>query len=260
MKPELVTGDSPVVLAQPHGGTEIPAPILQRLNPRGHERADCDWHISKLYAGLHEKVSIVSTPIHRYVIDANRDPADVSLYPGQNTTSLCPTTSFDGEPIYLDGQMPSADEIQQRQLDYHQPYHDALREQLERVHQKHGYVILYDCHSIRSLVPYLFDGRLPDFNIGSNSGNSCAAAGEQCLQRHCSAATEFSSVLNGRFKGGWTTRHYGNPQKGYHAVQMELAQCNYMQEQAPWKYEDVRADKLRAILAGILVELTIILA
>ncbi len=260
MKPSLSIGDSPLLLAQPHGGTEIPETIWRRLNPRGHARADCDWHISRLYAALLDDVSVVSTPIHRYVIDANRDPADKSLYPGQNTTSLCPTTTFDGEPIYLDGQEPSPDEIQQRQLEYHQPYHDALQEQLERIRQKHGYVILYDCHSIRSVVPFLFEGRLPDFNIGSNSSSSCDPAIELAVQRHCSAAAGYRSVLNGRFKGGWTTRHYGNPQQGYHAIQMELAQCNYMLEQPPWDYDDVRADKLRAILAGILDELTTILA
>lgn len=260
MKPEVSIGDSPLLLAQPHGGIEIPETIWRRLNPRGHQRADCDWHISRLYAALIDDISVVSTPIHRYAIDANRDPADKSLYPGQNTTSLCPTTTFDGEPIYLDGQTPSADEIQQRQLDYHQPYHDALREQLERIRQKHGYVILYDCHSIRSVVPYLFEGRLPNFNIGSNAGGSCDPAIEQAMWRRCSAAAGYRSVLNGRFKGGWTTRHYGNPQQGYHAIQMELTQCSYMLEQSPWDYDDARADKLRAILAGILVELTTILA
>ena len=175
MKPAVTEGDGPVLLAQPHGGTEIPDAILQRLNAQGHARADTDWHIGRLYADLLADASIVSTPIHRYVIDANRDPADESLYPGQNTTSLCPTTTFDGDPIYLPGQAPSLDEIQQRQQQYHQPYHDALAEQLQRIHQRHGYAILYDCHSIRSLVPYLFEGRLPDFNIGSNSGNSCDA-------------------------------------------------------------------------------------
>ena len=199
--------------------------------------------------------TVVSTPIHRYVIDANRDPADESLYPGQNTTGLCPTTTFDGTPIYHDGQEPSADEIAARQRSYHQPYHDALREQLERLRQKHGYAILYDCHSIRSQVPYLFDGQLPDFNIGSNSGASCSATIEQLVQRHCEAAEGYTSVVNGRFRGGWTTRHYGRPQDGFHAIQMELAQCNYMQETAPWTYTADRAAKLRAILAPILNEL-----
>jgi len=260
MKPEVIVGESPLLLAQPHGGTVIPEAIAARLNPRGLARADTDWHIGRLYRGLRADTSIVSTPVHRYVIDANRDPADESLYPGQNTTGLCPTTTFDGEPIYLDGQQPSADEIAERLQDYHRPYHDALGEQLERIRQKHGYVILYDCHSIRSLVPYLFDGRLPDFNIGSNSGRSCDPAIEQAVQRQCQAASGYSSVVNGRFKGGWTTRHYGQPQAGVHAIQMELAQRRYMLEQAPWSYDDASADKLRAILVRILDQLTTILA
>ena len=260
MNPEITFGSGPVVLAQPHGGTEIPDAILKRLNSEGQARADTDWHIGRLYADLLPDASIVSTPIHRYVIDANRDPADESLYPGQNTTSLCPTTTFDGTPIYLNGQTPSADEIEQRQRDYHQPYHNALRQQLERVRQKHGYAILYDCHSIRSIVPYLFDGQLPDFNIGTNNGNTCDAAIELAVERHCKAAAGYRSVLNGRFKGGWTTRHYGQPQQGYHAIQMELAQCKYMQEQAPWEYDLTVAHKLRAILAGLLIELNTTLA
>jgi N-formylglutamate deformylase len=260
MKPQVVIGDSPLLLAQPHGGTWVPESILERLNAEGRLLADTDWHISRLYAGLLPGVTIVSTPIHRYVIDANRGPSDESLYPGQNTTGLCPITSFNGTPLYRDGQEPSAAEIQQRQQDYHQPYHDAIAEQLQRIHQRHGYAILYDCHSIRSLVPYLFKGRLPDFNIGSNSGNSCAPLIENAVQQQCMAASEYSTVLNGRFKGGWTTRHYGEPQHGYHAIQMELAQCNYMSEQPPWDYQAARADKLRVVLREILATLAVSLA
>jgi formiminoglutamase len=255
MKPQVTVGQGPLLLAQPHGGLEIPDAILARLNPRGQARADTDWHIGRLYAGLLPEASVVSTPIHRYVIDANRDPADNSLYPGQNTTSLCPTTSFDGEDIYLDGQAPSADEIGQRRQDYHQPYHDALRQQLERIHQRHGYAIVYDCHSIRSLLPYLFDGRLPDFNIGSNSGASCSPVIETAVFEVCDSAEEYSTVINGRFKGGWTTRHYGRPQHGYHAIQMELAQYRYMREQAPWQYDEGQASRLRAILKSVLQNL-----
>jgi len=258
MIPVVEPGSSPVLLAQPHGGTEIPQSILARLNQYGHARADTDWHISRLYAGLAVNVTIVSTPVHRYVIDANRDPADQSLYPGQNTTSLCPTTTFDGDDIYHRGQEPSVDEINERQQLYHQPYHDALREQLERIHQLHGYAIIYDCHSIRSRVPYLFDGKLPDFNIGTNSGSSCDPAIESAVQGVCAAAADYSAVSNGRFKGGWTTRHYGEPGYGFHAIQMELAQCNYMLEQDPWSYAEDKAARLRVILAEILRTLSIV--
>jgi len=213
---------------------------------------DTDWHISRLYDGLIDNATVVSTPIHRYVIDANRDPLDASLYPGQNTTSLCPTITFEGQPIYLEGEKPGEDEISERQQQYHQPYHNVLREQIERVYQKHGYVVLYDCHSIRSQVPYLFDGKLPDLNIGTNSGQSCDSQIESVAERICSRETKYSYVVNGRFKGGWTTRHYGKPETGIHAIQMELAQCNYMQEDAPWRYDASKADKLRVTLRSIL--------
>ena len=252
MKINPTEGSSPLVLAQPHGGADIPDQFLSRLNQVGQAIEDTDWRITRLYDGLLEDVTVVSTPIHRYVIDANRDPSDQSLYPGQNTTSLCPTTTFDGTAIYLQGEEPSVDEIKQRQQQYHQPYHDILREQLERVHQKHGYVILYDCHSIRSQVPYLFDGKLPDFNIGTNSGQSCDAKIESRVISSCARETKYSHVANGRFKGGWTTRHYGRPQEGYHAIQMELAQCNYMQETAPWSYDVDKAEMLRVSLRSIL--------
>jgi len=252
MKPDVTVGQGPLLLAQPHGGLDIPDEILARLNPQGQMRADTDWHISRLYADLVPELTLVSTSVHRYVIDANRDPADQSLYPGQNTTSLCPTMTFDGADIYLAGQAPSADEITDRQRQYHQPYHDALRAQLDRIHQRHGYAILYDCHSIRSVVPYLFDGRLPDFNIGSNDSQSCDAAIETAVSAACEHSEGYTRVINGRFKGGWTTRHYGEPVRGFHAIQMELAQCNYMQEHAPWQFDERKAERLRVILAAIL--------
>ncbi len=255
MKPDIVIGDSPLLLAQPHGGIEIPESIRARLNEHGLAMADTDWHITRLYTDLLADVTVISTPIHRYVIDANRDPSDESLYPGQNTTSLCPTTTFDGIDIYREGEAPSADEIAERQQDYHQPYHDAIQEQLERLHQRHGYAVLYDCHSIRSVVPYLFDGKLPDFNIGSNSGQSCSAEIESAVRETSEAAEGYTSVVNGRFKGGWTTRHYGDPANHYHAIQMELAQCNYMHETPPWAYDDDSASRLRVILAKILKRL-----
>lgn len=255
MKPDVSIGQGPLLLAQPHGGLEIADAIYQRLNPQGRARADTDWHITRLYTDLVADATVVSTPVHRYVIDANRDPADQSLYPGQNTTSLCPTTTFDGDDIYLAGQAPSNDEIRERQRRYHQPYHDALDEHLQRIHQRHGFAILYDCHSIRSLVPYLFDGKLPDFNIGSNSGASCSPDIESAVYKACHAAQDYSTVSNGRFKGGWTTRHYGEPGRGFHAIQMELAQCCYMQERAPWRYDEGKAGRLRVILAAILQSL-----
>lgn len=252
MKINVSKGDSPLVLAQPHGGTEIPADILTRLNETGQAKEDTDWHITRLYDGLVDQATVVSTPIHRYVIDANRDPSGQSLYPGQYTTGLCPTTTFDNLSLYIEGQTPSLDEITDRQKRYHRPYHDALREQLERVHQRHGYTLLYDCHSIRSVVPCLFDGKLPDFNIGTNDGTSCDLQVMKAVESACAAASQYSCVSNGRFKGGWTTRHYGKPDTGYHTIQMELSQCNYMQETPPWHYDSNKAQVLRISLKTIL--------
>jgi len=255
MKVGLTLGNSPLLLAQPHGGTHIPDDIFARLNDNGRAIADTDWHISMLYDGLVEDVTVVSTPIHRYVIDANRGPEDESLYPGQNTTGLCPTTTFDGVDIYQQGQQPDAEEIARRQKTFHQPYHDTISEQLERLHKKHGYVILYDCHSIRSEVPYLFDGKLPDFSIGTNNGTTCDAEIESQVIACCAEDKFFTHVVNGRFKGGWTTRHYGRPGSGYHAIQMELAQFNYMQETPPWDYGAERLNRLKERLKLLLTAL-----
>lgn len=253
MKIHVESGDSPLVLAQPHGGIKIPPDILRRLNDTGQALEDTDWHIQRLYHGLIDNVTLVSTPFHRYVVDVNRDPSGQSLYPGQFTTSLCPTTTFDGDPIYRDDAEPGEAEIHERRQRYHQPYHDALAEQLERIHQKHGYVVLYDCHSIRSQIPYLFDGRLADLNIGTNSGASCDSDIESCVLEACAKATHYTHVTNGRFKGGWTTRHYGDPVRGYHAIQMELVQDNYMTEKSPWAYDIDKAERLRETLRGILL-------
>jgi formiminoglutamase len=249
---EVLQGAGPIVLGLPHTGTEIPAHIREKLNDRGLAMADTDWNIDRLYSGLLDGVTTIRTPIHRYAIDVNRGADDHSLYPGQNTTGLCPVTDFDGRSIYQPGQEPDADEIETRRRAYHTPYHQALSAEIARVHAKHGCTILYDCHSIRGDIPYLFDGTLPDFNIGTNSSTSCAAPVEYAVETICRAASGYDMVLNGRFKGGWTTRHYGRPQQGVHAIQMELAQSTYMQEAPPWTYDDAKADRLRTHLSTIL--------
>lgn len=251
----VTEGNKPVILAQPHGGTYVPINILAKFNDRGKALVDTDWHINKLYDGLLDEVTIVQSHIHRYVIDANRDPGGASLYPGQNTTSLCPLSDFDGNPIYKQSQEPSSDEIERRRVTYHSPYHTALSDQLERLKQKHKTVVVYDCHSIRSKIPFLFEGTLPDFNIGTNDGQSCSVDFQRRIEEICSKSAGHTHVVNGRFKGGWTVRHYGRPDRGIHAIQMELAQSTYMQESAPWKYDEQKAGKLRKCLNEIGVEL-----
>lgn len=245
-------GDGPVILGMPHTGTFVPDDIKARLNAEGRLLRDTDWHVDRLYDGLLASATIVRATIHRYVIDANRDPTGVSLYPGQNTTGLVPTTNFDGAPIWISGAEPDAADIAARTASYHKVYHQALSAEIARVKAQSGVAILYDCHSIRSHIPHLFDGALPDMNIGANDGATCAPALSEIV-RSIAAASPYSHVVNGRFKGGWTTRHYGRPGEGVHAIQMELAQGTYLASEAPpFDYDAARAERLRGVLHEII--------
>jgi N-formylglutamate deformylase len=252
-------GHAPLLLCMPHTGTDIPPELQARFVSAWLARKDTDWWIDRLYAFAEDLgASLVRTGLSRSVIDANRDPTGASLYPGQATTELCPTTTFDGEPLYREGAAPTADEIARRRQAYFEPYHRALSEQIARLRALHPLVIVYDCHSIRSHIPRLFSGTLPNFNLGTFSGASCAAALTQSLEAVCDASS-FSRVTNGRFKGGYTTRHYGQPAQGIHAVQMELACRGYLEEPAkpgentwPTPWDGSRAAGLRAVLERLL--------
>ena len=251
---EITQGDSPVILGLPHTGTYVPDAIQAKLNERGRALADTDWNIHHLYDGLLPNATTVRATFHRYVIDANRGPENDSLYPGQNTTGLVPLTDFDGEPIWIEE--PDATEVEARLVQFHTPYHATLRAEIERVHARHGLAILYDCHSIRSHIPHLFDGKLPDLNIGTASGTSCAPQIEAVTTEVCARANGFTHIVNGRFKGGWTTRHYGQPETGVHAIQMELAQSTHLTAEAPpWEISAEKAARLRPYLAEILTAL-----
>lgn len=251
MEPVVVEeGTGPVMLGLPHTGTYVPAETRAKLNQRGRALADTDWNVHKLHEGLLPTATTVRATHHRYVVDVNRDPSGQSLYPGQATTGLVPLTDFEGHEIW--GQAPSGGEVEYRRERYHAPYHAALEAQMRRVQARHGVAVLYDCHSIRSVLPYLFDGQLPDFNIGTNDGATCAPALCEAVAEICSAADGYSMVVNGRFKGGWATRYYGRPEIGWHAIQMELAQSTYMEEAPPWPYLHDRADRLRVHLKDIL--------
>jgi len=256
MMPVTVSaGDSPVILGFPHGGTDVPEAIRARLNDNGLILADTDWHIARLYDGLLASATRVKATFHRYVIDANRDPSGHSLYPGQNTTTLCPLTDFDGVSIWKEGQEPAAADIEERRAQFHAPYHAALAAEVARVKAKHGVAIVYDCHSIRSRIPFLFEGVLPDLNIGTDNGKTCDEEIER-VTAGIAAASPHTSVLNGRFRGGWTTRHYGQPSTGVHAIQMEIAQSAYLQtEAAPFAYDTAKAEKTRLTLKRILEEI-----
>ncbi|MCM2436253.1 N-formylglutamate deformylase [Agrobacterium rosae] len=253
---EVQQGTSPVILGVPHTGTDVPGDIWHKLNDNGRRLADTDWHIHNLYDGLLENATVVRATFHRYVIDANRDPAGTSLYPGQNTTGLVPTTDFDGNPIWTIGAEPSAEDVAARVASFHEPYHAALLAEIKRIKAIHGIAIIYDCHSIRSHIPFLFEGRLPDFNIGTDGGVTCDPRIQEATVDVVASAKGFSGNLNGRFKGGWTTRHYGRPETGVHAIQMELAQSTHLQTEAPpFAYDPAKAERLRAHLNEILTRL-----
>ena len=250
---EVRRGNSPVIIGLPHTGTLVPQDVASRLNENGRLLADTDWHIERLYDGLLADATYVRATFHRYVIDANRDPAGKSLYPGQNTTGLIPLTDFDGKSIWMPGQDPTDVDIAVRLARFHRPYHQAFEAEIARVKALHGVAVIYDCHSIRSLIPYLFEGRLPDFNIGTDNGATCDPAIEAITRSLASQADGFTSILNGRFKGGWTTRHYGKPETGVHAIQMELAQSSHLSTEAPpFAYDEGKAAKMRVHLRAIL--------
>lgn len=253
---EVHQGTSPVILGLPHTGTDVPADIWERLNDNGRLLADTDWRIHELYTGLLADATTVRATFHRYVIDANRDPSGTSLYPGQNTTGLIPTTDFDGKPIWKEDEEPTEADIAYRLEHFHAPYHAALSAEIERVKSIHGVAILYDCHSIRSHIPFLFEGKLPDFNIGTDMGKTCDPAIENIAFDVTTKAEGYTSILNGRFKGGWTTRHYGKPQEGVHVIQMELAQSTHLATEAPpFAYDEGKAARLRTHLKTILTRL-----
>jgi formiminoglutamase len=228
---EIHRGTAPLVVGFPHTGTDLPPELEGAFVSPWLARKDADWWIDRLYAFARELgATTVRTRLSRSVIDCNRDPSGASLYPGQTTTGLCPTETFDGEPLYP-GDTPDQAEIDRRRAAYFDPYHEALSAELMRLRTLHRDVVLYDAHSIRSHIPRLFERELPQFNIGTNGGATCDPALARAVTSIC-AASGHSHILDGRFRGGWTTRHYGRPTEGIHAIQMELSMRGYMAEPA----------------------------
>ncbi|WP_142850342.1 N-formylglutamate deformylase [Telmatospirillum sp. J64-1] len=252
----LHRGDSPLVVSIPHCGTELSPGLADRLTEEALTLRDTDWHVPRLYDfALEMGATVIAARYSRYVVDLNRPSTGESLYPGQATTGLCPTTLFDGQPLYRDGQEPDEAEIARRVEEYWQPYHQALTEEVARVKALHGHAVLYDAHSIRSHVPRLFEGRLPDLNLGTARGASCPEDLRGLLAEALKRADEkgFTGILDGRFVGGHITRHFGRPAEGVSAVQMELSQDTYMDESGPpFAYLPERADRLRPVLRDIL--------
>ena len=245
----LHRGHAPLLLSLPHVGTRLPPALRPRLVQRALMTEDTDWHLERLYAFVRELGGSVLVPqYNRYVIDLNRPQENAPMYPGVNNTELCPTRFFTGEPLYLEGQAPDAAEVQQRLARYWQPYHQALRDELARLREVHGHSVLFDGHSIKSRLPWLFDGKLPDLNLGTASGASCAPALRDALAQVLAAQTQFSQVVDGRFKGGTITRQYGRPADALHAVQLEMCWSTYMVEQPPFAWDDALAAGVRPML------------
>ncbi|MBK0326112.1 N-formylglutamate deformylase [Rhodobacteraceae bacterium F11138] len=243
----FVAGSKPVLLNVPHAGILLPDDIRNRLRSDALELKDTDWHMDQLAMPCAELgVGVVAARYSRYVIDLNRSAEDSPLYAGP-TTGLISQIDFDGRPLYKDGQEPDAEDTQARIQRYWAPYHHALNAEIHRIKAQFGICVLIDLHSIRSEVPRLFDGVLPDLNLGTNSGTSTAARFEDCAETAL-RKTDYSFVKNGRFKGGHITRHYGNPDQNIHALQLEIAQSTYMQEQAPWALVRDKSDRLSATI------------
>lgn len=227
----LEQGAAPLLVSLPHDGTLVPDDLCARLAPAARALPDTDWHVARLYAIARALDASILRPLaSRYVVDLNRSPEGAALYPGRRETGLVPTTTFADEPVWLPGAEPDAAEIAARVDAWWRPYHAALRDELARLRRQHPRVVLWEGHSIRSRVPMLFDGRLPDFNLGTAGGASCDLALRDALARELASFAGRTHAIDGRFKGGWITRHYGRPGDGVHAVQLELAQCTYMDE------------------------------
>ena len=253
---ELVRGTAPLLVSLPHVGTHIPAMLQPQYVPRALQVEDTDWHLDQLYAFVRALgASLIVPRCSRFVIDLNRPPENTPMYAGSNNTELCPTRFFSGDPIYREGQAPDAAAIDQRRQTWWQPYHDALHAEMARIQAQHGHAVLLDGHSIRSQLPWLFEGKLPDLNLGTANGASCAPALREALQQVLQSQQDFTQVVDGRFKGGYITRSFGRPATGWHAVQLEMCWSTYMQENPPYRVDPARSGKLAPVLRSLVTTL-----
>ena len=245
----LHRGSLPLLVSIPHMGTQLDPQIAENFTQAATFVDDTDWHLDRLYAFAKEAGASFLTPVYsRYIIDLNRPPDDENLYPGQDTTGLCPIDTFDKEPLYLAGREPSEHEKARRRDLFWQPYHTALQTELQRLREEHGYAVLWEAHSIRSEISRFFPGRLTDFNFGT--ANNKSAHPELCavLAAQIEQDGQYTAAANGRFKGGYITRQYGNPADRIHAVQLELTQIAYMEESRPFAYDESKAARVQPLL------------
>jgi len=249
-------GTAPLLVSVPHDGRHVPDAIAARMTEAARCIPDTDWHVCRLYdfaAGL--GASVLEATHSRYVADVNRDPEGAVLYPDADNTELCPVKTFDLEPIYLPGEDPDDAEVADRIATYWQPYHDRIAAELARLRERFGFVILFDAHSIRSEVPRFFDGVIPDFNLGTASGVSADAELTRRAFAVLDGAKDFTAVLNGRFTGGYITRHYGDPARSVHTIQLEQSQATYMNEAWPFEYREDLAGRVKPVLRRLIEEI-----
>jgi N-formylglutamate deformylase len=250
---QLTRGDTPLVVSLPHCGELIPEAYRDAFVPRALAVEDTDWHLQRLYAFARELGASMLVPrVSRYVIDLNRPPDDTPMYPGANNTELCPTRFFTGDPLYREGRAPTKEDVAARREAWWRPYHDALRGELERVRAVHGHAVLFDGHSIKARLPWLFDGALPALNLGTADGASCAPSLRTALAAVLAGQERYSHVVDGRFKGGYITRRYGRPDDHVHAVQLEMIWDCYMDEDTPWGWRAERAAAVTPVLRALL--------
>ncbi|MEM7199069.1 MAG: N-formylglutamate deformylase [Planctomycetota bacterium] len=247
-------GDAPLLISVPHAGTDVPPALAARMTQQGRALADTDWWVDRLYRDLARELGagLLVAAQSRYVIDLNRPPDGTNLYPGRPTPELVPRDTFAGEPVWQTGEAPTESEVQERLAQHWMPYHEKLQATLTALKARHGFARLWDAHSIRGEVPRLFDGRLPDLSLGTGGGSSCATGLRDRLGEIAANANGYSAVLDGRFRGGYITRHYGQPATGIDAVQLELVQACYMDEAPPWTWQEERAARLRPVLRELL--------
>lgn len=246
---DFTPGSTPVLISVPHAGTEIPAEMAARMTSEALDLPDTDWHVPLLYDfAKHIGAGLIVAKNSRYVVDLNRDPSGKPLYPGADNTELVPTTTFGRDKVYRSGLAPDDQEVAQRVQRYWKPYHDKLSGELDALKARHGIAVLWDAHSIPSVVPRFFSGKLPDLNLGSAKGASAAPDLVEAVVAVFKTTNAFSSVLDGRFTGGYITRRFGQPQTGIHALQLELGQASYMDESPPYRFDHHRAAPMKALL------------
>ena len=249
---DLYPGSRPLLVSLPHVGIRIPHELRSAYVARALDVEDTDWHLDQLYAFVRDMgASLIVPHYSRFVIDLNRPPENTPMYAGSNNTELCPTRFFSGDVIYRPGQAPDAAAIDERRARYWQPYHAALQGEMARLQAQHGHAVLFDGHSIKSVLPWLFEGKLPDLNLGTASGASCAPSLRNALQGTLQAQSRFTQVVDGRFKGGYITRSFGRPASGQHAVQLEMCWSTYMQEQPPYAVDSAGAATLAPVLRAL---------